>query len=591
MSQAAAGKASLIPQEFLTELLHRVDIVELIDHYVPLKKRGMSFLACCPFHNEKTPSFNVIPRKQFYHCFGCGSSGNAIGFVMSYLNQGFVDAVTTLASRLGMTVPREISSEKIQAKQSLYQLLEEVTLWYQNNLKHSGKEAVDYLRQRGLNGSIAKQFQLGYAPQAWHSLENQFKNKMPQLMEAGMLVEKENSKGNVYDRYRHRIMFPIHDRQGRIIGFGGRAIGSEEKPKYLNSPETSIFQKNRELYGLHQVLQQRPQPEAILVVEGYLDVIALAQFGINNAVATLGTASNAGHIQILGKYCKQLLFCFDGDVAGKKAAWKALENSLAHLDNDLDLRFVFLPDNQDPDTLIRSQGVDAFMSYIQAAVPLHQYLLDNLTENIDLHSLNGKSRLINKAKPILQAMPEGSYKQLLIEELSRLTHIENHRLLQMIANKQPHRPLQAATALSSPRTRLIKRTPNRLAIAMLLQHPDIYGQCKKSLNMEGLNGREQNILRTLLSYIEQNPGINTAALTEFFRDTTYFDALVALTNWDLHIPEEGLVKEFTDTCLLLQKQNLEKQINYYRTKLSKQGLTAAEKQILQELLQKKHKIT
>ena len=297
--------SGLIPQPFIDELLSRTDLVELIDGYVPLKKRGNSFIACCPFHSEKTPSFNVVAKKQFYHCFGCGVSGNAISFVMSYLNQSFTDAITTLASRLGMQVPRDTNPEKNQQSLSLYQLLTRVSQFYQQTLKNKGQSAIDYLRGRGLSGEIAKAYQLGYAPLGWHTLEEPFRSNRKELIATGMLIQKED--GKTYDRYRHRIMFPIHDRHGRIIGFGGRALEADQKPKYLNSPETTIFQKSRELYGLHQVLQQQGPINNIVIVEGYMDVIALAQHGINNVVGTLGTATSIYHFTI--QTYKAINFC------------------------------------------------------------------------------------------------------------------------------------------------------------------------------------------------------------------------------------------------------------------------------------------
>lgn len=374
--------SGLIPRLFIEELLHRTDLIELIDSYVPLKKRGNSYTACCPFHHEKTPSFNVVAKKQFYHCFGCGTSGNAISFIMNYLSQGFVDAVETLAARLGMQIPREQNNEKIQQSLSLYQVLSKVNQYYQNSLKNATSEIINYLRNRGLNGEIAKQFQLGYAPAGWHTLEQQFKEHQADLITTGMLIKKED--GKIYDRYRHRIMFPIYDRNERIIGFGGRAIDTLQKPKYLNSPETIIFQKNRELYGLHQILKKNQSVNPILIVEGYLDVIALAQYGIWNAVAALGTAASSYHIQLLSKYTRQMIFCFDGDNAGRQAAWRALENSLPFLGNNLDARFVFLPEGHDPDSLVRKEGKEKFIARLTNATPLSQYFFDTLAENIDI---------------------------------------------------------------------------------------------------------------------------------------------------------------------------------------------------------------
>ncbi|WP_237761195.1 DNA primase, partial [Legionella cherrii] len=514
--------SGLIPQPFIDDLLHRTDLVELIDSYVPLKKRGNSHIACCPFHNEKSPSFNVVAKKQFYHCFGCGASGNAISFVMNYLNQGFVDAVETLATRVGLTIPRDKQTEKTNPSQDLYKLLSAVSLHYQKKLKHEGQPAIDYLRGRGLSGEIAKLYQLGYASEGWHHLEKAFPRNQRELLATGMLIKNED--GKIYDRYRNRVMFPIHDRHGRIIGFGGRVLDKEQKPKYLNSPETVIFQKSRELYGLHQILSQQKAVEYIIVVEGYMDVIALAQHGIMNAVATLGTATSTYHIQLLAKHTKSLIFCFDGDNAGRQAAWRALESSLPHLNLGLDASFMFLPDGHDPDSLVREEGKDNFLKRLKQATPLHRFLFDNLAKDLNLLRPAGKTQLINLAKPFLQKMDEGSYKQLLIEDLARLTHIETHRLTQLVTeeSKSPQQE-QAMT---------IARTPMRIAVALLLQHPEIYSQIKQQINLELLDAKEHEILLSVLDQLEANPQATTATLIESWRNHPYFESLNKLAAWD-----------------------------------------------------------
>lgn len=572
--------SGLIPRPFIDELLHRTDIVELIDGYVPLKKRGNSFIACCPFHSEKTPSFNVVAKKQFYHCFGCGASGNAISFAMNYLNQGFANAVETLASRLGMQVPREGDPEKSQQSLSLYQLLNRVSQFYQNTLKTQGEIAIDYLRQRGLSGEIAKLYQLGYAPTGWQTLETQFKNNKAELIATGMLIKKDD--GKTYDRYRHRIMFPIHDRNGRIIGFGGRAIEASQKPKYLNSPETTIFQKSRELYGLHQILQQQIAINAILVVEGYMDVIALAQHGITNAVAALGTATSTYHIQLLSKHTKQLIFCFDGDAAGRQAAWRALESCLPQLNTGLDASFIFLPEGQDPDSLVRAEGQNAFMIRLEKATPLNRFFLDTISTAIDTNSAAGKSQLINAVKPYLLKMQEGPYKQLLVDEVARMTRIENHRISQLL---QDHSDEKISD------TKTITRSPLRLAIALLIQHPEIYAACQAQINFELVDNKEQEILQKLIHHIAQYPESNTASLIELWRDTTFFEPLSKLAAWEHQVPEQALTKEFIDIILFLQKQNIENKINQYIAKSRNQGLTTSERLTLQEMLQQRHQTT
>ncbi|CDZ76722.1 DNA primase [Legionella massiliensis] len=570
--------SGLIPQPFLDELLSRTDLVELVDSYVPLKKRGNSFIACCPFHSEKTPSFNVVAKKQFYHCFGCGASGNAISFVMSYLNQGFTDAVETLAARLGMQVPKDGKAEKNQQSLSLYQLLTRVSQFYQQTLKTNGQAAIDYLRQRGLSGEIAKLYQLGYAPSGWQTLEAKFRANRNELIATGMLIQKDD--GKTYDRYRHRVMFPIHDRHGRIIGFGGRVLDNEQKPKYLNSPETAIFQKSRELYGLHQILQQQTAISNFVIVEGYMDVIALAQHGIRNAVATLGTATSSYHIQLLSKHSKRLIFCFDGDAAGRQAAWRALESCLPELNSGLDAGFIFLPEEHDPDSLVRAEGSENFKLRLENATPLNRFFLDTIAKEIDTFSHAGKSQLINAAKPYLLKMQDGPYKQLLLNELSRMTHIENYRILQIINDNLAIKAEESSKKITN--------SPIRLAIALLIQNPEIFKACQDKIDISSLDSKEQEVLQKLLSQVEKSPEANTATLIEAWRDTSYFTALGKLAGWEHQEPEEELVKKFTDIILFLQKQNLENKINQYLAKSRNQGLTVSERHMLQEMMKQRH---
>ncbi|MFJ1269858.1 DNA primase [Legionella lytica] len=570
--------SGLIPQPFIDDLLQRTDLVELIDGYVPLKKRGNSYTACCPFHNEKSPSFNVVARKQFYHCFGCGASGNAISFVMNYLNQGFIDAIETLATRVGLTVPRDGQNEKTNVSQDLYKLMSAVNLYYQKQLKHEGQPAINYLRSRGLSGEIAKLYQLGFANEGWHNLDKTFPRDQKELITTGMLVK--NDDGKIYDRYRNRVMFPIHDRHGRIIGFGGRVL-DDQKPKYLNSPETLIFQKSKELYGLHQILQQKKSIDYIIVVEGYMDVIALAQHGIMNAVATLGTATSSYHIQLLAKHTKSLVFCFDGDNAGKQAAWRALESSLPYLNDGLDARFIFLPEEHDPDSLVRAEGNESFLNRLKQAIPLHRFFLNTLAKNINLQNPAGKTQLINLVKPFLQKMSEGSYTQLLIDELARLTHIESHRLNLLLTDKAPAPAAKEQTAT-------IARTPMRIAVALLLQNPEIYAKCKEQIDPNLLDASEHEILLKLLQQLAANPQANTASLIETWRDHSYFDFINRLAAWNHQVPEAELVKEFIDIILFLQKQNQELIIRRLIEKSRQQGLTEAERISLQKMLQERH---
>lgn len=570
--------SGLIPRPFIDELLNRTDIVEFIDSYVPLKKQGTSHLACCPFHNEKTPSFNVIAKKQFYHCFGCGANGNAISFAMNYLHMSFPDAIETLATRLGLQVPREGQTETNQQSSSLYQFLSRVSQFYQQTLKTSGQAAISYLKQRNVTGEIARQYQLGYAPPGWQTLEAQFKQNKHELIATGMLISKDD--GKTYDRYRQRVMFPIHDRHGRIIGFGGRAIEAIQKPKYLNSPETVIFQKSRELYGLHQVLQQKTAITNVLIVEGYMDVIALAQHGIPNAVATLGTATSTYHIQLLSKYTKQLVFCFDGDAAGRQAAWRALESSLPHLNAGLDASFVFLPEGHDPDSLVREEGKAQFLQRLQNATPLHRFFVDTLMLDIDSSNLAGKSQLVNAAKPHLIKMSDGPYKQLLINELARLTRIESHRIHQLIEEKTPDKTIDTS--------KHITRSPVRVAIAILLQHPEIYAACGNKLSPAMLDTQKQRVLKALMQQVAENPAINTAKLIESWRDSPLFEALSKLAAWEHQVPEHALIKEFIDIVLFLEKQNRENMIQQLIKKTQNEGLSETERLNLQKMLKQRH---
>ena len=554
--------------------------MELIDSYVPLKKRGNSHVACCPFHHEKSPSFNVVARKQFYHCFGCGASGNVISFIMNYLSQSFPEAVETLASRLGLTVPREGSNEKSNIAHDLYKLMGEIAACYQKKLKYEGKEAIHYLKNRGLSGAIAKLYKLGFAPEGWHHLEKDFNRSRTELITTGMLVKTD--EGKIYDRYRNRIMFPIHDRHGRIIGFGGRVLDATQKPKYLNSPETVIFQKSRELYGLHQILSQQKNPEFIMVVEGYMDVIVLAQHGVPNAVATLGTATSTFHIQLLTKHCKQIVFCFDGDAAGKQAAWRGLESCLPHLNTGLDVRFMFLPDGHDPDSLVREEGKDKFLERLKNTRPLHRLLFDTLAKDINLANPAGKTQLINAAKPLLEKIEESPYKQLMLDDLSRLTHIDTHRLTLLINGNtpEPKSPIEKNSNIA--------RSPLRIAIALLLQYPELYQPNAENIDLKVFNDQEHHIFLKLLLQLKSSPRANTASLIEAWRETPYFEAISKLAYWDHQVPEAELTKEFLDIILFLQKQNKELIIKNLINKSRQEGLSEIDKINLQELLKNRH---
>jgi DNA primase len=448
--------AGLIPQSFIDDLLNRTDIVEVVGSRIQLKKAGKNYTACCPFHKEKTPSFSVSPDKQFYYCFGCGAGGNALGFIMDHDSLDFPQAVEDLAKRAGMDIPREESGRGRTPRQPtdspLYPLLTAAADYYRQALKShpSRKSAVNYLKGRGLTGEIARDFGLGFAPPGW---DNLFKHlggdtlQQKALIDAGLLIENAES-GKRYDRFRDRVMFPIRDSRGRIIAFGGRVLG-DDKPKYLNSPETPVFHKGQELYGLYEARKSNRDLDEIMVVEGYMDVIALAQQGLRNAVATLGTATSEEHLKRLFRLVPSVLFCFDGDGAGRKAAWRALEATLPNLQDGRRARFLFLPEGEDPDTLVRSEGTDAFRARInQHAQPLADYFFQQLSEEADPRSLEGKAHLVTLAAPLIDKIPGNHLRALMRQRLSEITGLSGE-MLQQVAQSAPPTPA-ASTASHEP---------------------------------------------------------------------------------------------------------------------------------------------
>lgn len=443
-----------IPENFVQDLLARTDLVELIDARVPLKKTGRNYSACCPFHQEKTPSFTVAPDKQFYYCFGCGASGNAVGFLMEYEHMNFPEAVKQLASRAGMEVPEsrpETAADKQRKDrlQSLYDLLSRAERFYSQQLRQAPEKqkAVSYLKNRGLSGEIAKKFAIGFAPPGYDNLINGLsltESALEQALTAGLLVRREDT-GRVYDKFRDRIIFPIRDSRGRTIGFGGRVLG-DGKPKYLNSPETPVFHKGQELYGLWEWRQSRDRSDRLYVVEGYMDVIALTQHGVPNVVATLGTATTEDHARKLFRQVNEVILCFDGDKAGVRAAWRALESLLPALDDGKQVRFLFLPDGEDPDTLVRAQGPEALRALTDQADTLSTYLFRHLSEGLDLNTVDGRARLARLALPYLDKPAGPVYRALLTEELARLTRLDKESLSQL----KPAKP-EPTPAAPTPR--------------------------------------------------------------------------------------------------------------------------------------------
>ncbi|OUS30667.1 DNA primase [Gammaproteobacteria bacterium 45_16_T64] len=446
-----AGK---IPEHFIDDVLARTDLVELIGSQVRLKKSGKNYAACCPFHDEKTPSFTVSPDKQFYYCFGCGASGNAIGFQMDYVREGFVEAIEGLAQKLGLEVPREGGGQFEKKDNSgLYDILEKANQFFQSQLKNPKirEKAVSYLKRRGLSGETAKRFQIGYAPPGWDNLISQFadtEKKRQQLIDAGLTVRNDN--GREYDRFRDRIMFPIRDMRGRTIAFGGRVLGND-KPKYLNSPETDVFHKSRELYGLYDARKHPQKFERAVVVEGYMDVIALTHHGIHYSVATLGTASNQDHIEKLFRYVSEVVFCFDGDAAGRKAANRALENSLPCMKDGRQIRFLILPEGEDPDTLVNKDGPEVLEEQFRTATPLSERFFSALSEDIDIDTMDGKARLASQAAPLLDKLPQGVFRQLMLGKLASITELSTESLENAISvSSTPTPPVTAQKSTQRP---------------------------------------------------------------------------------------------------------------------------------------------
>ena len=458
----------MIPESFIQDLLHRVDIVDLIDAHVPLKKAGANYAACCPFHNEKSPSFTVSPTKQFYHCFGCGAHGTAIGFMMEYSGLGFIDAVKDLAGRAGMQVPEQEGRLRHEDRPRTVELAEAMAraaAYYREQLKHSPK-AIDYLKRRGLTGEIAAKFGIGYAPDGWQNLEVVFANYTdPELLTAGLVIE--NDQGRRYDRFRDRIMFPIINPKGEVIAFGGRVLDSGE-PKYLNSPETPLFEKGRELFGLPQARAALRDTDTAIVVEGYMDVVALAQHGVGNALATLGTATTPVHVQKLLRQVDRIVFCFDGDNAGRKAAWRALENSLEALPDQKIIGFVFLPETHDPDSYVREFGKDAFHRMVAQATPLSDFLLRELGSHSDQTSAEGKAKLVAEAKPLLQKLQTPLLRLQLVKRLAEISGFSQQEVERLCELRSIARPAPGRAPRQSPAASFMRKL-----VRLILQKPEL----------------------------------------------------------------------------------------------------------------------
>ncbi|MGA9855228.1 MAG: DNA primase [Gammaproteobacteria bacterium] len=527
-----------IPQSFIDELVSRVDIVEVIDARVPLKKHGREFTACCPFHNEKTPSFTVSPSKQFFHCFGCGAHGTALGFLMDYEHLDFVEAVRQLASMVGLEVPQETGETRSDFA-PIYTVLDQTARIYREALKNS-PEAVTYLKNRGLSGEIAAEFGIGFAPSGWDTLLKALggdETGRQHLSAAGLIIRRDD--GRFYDRFRERIMFPIRDSRGRIVAFGGRVIGKDE-PKYLNSPETPLFHKGRELYGLYEARQALRDIARLLVVEGYMDVVALHQHAIRYAVATLGTATTSEHLQRLFRVTSEVVFCFDGDRAGRAAAWRALVNALPEAREGRQIKFLFLPEGEDPDTVVRQEGQDRFEARIKKAVPLSSFLLDSLAAQTDLGSLDGRARLVELARPHFLSLPAGVYRDMLITELARRAQVDSGKLTMLSQTPGSVRPTPKASTVGRPSL----TGPVRKALALLLNRPSLASLAGDPKALEGLSLKGAEVLKTVLEFARAHPHISGAGLLEHWRDTEIGSHLMKLAQAELVIPVDAMESEF-----------------------------------------------
>ncbi len=597
--------AGMIPREFIDEVLAYTDIVELIDSRVPLKRSGANHMACCPFHGEKTPSFSVSQPKQFYHCFGCGVSGNAINFLMEYEHSSFVEAVEELAQMAGMQVPKiAYSSEPQKQAPEQFELLDQVANYYQYQISHhsQARQVQLYVQQRGLSPEIIKKFGLGFSPPGWDNVLNVIgagdQKKIQALFETGMLIKRDeansennseqtfNNKSPYYDRFRERLMFPIRDRRGRTIAFGGRILG-DGKPKYLNSPETRLFHKGQELYGLFELKQALRKIEKILVVEGYMDVVALAQFGVNYSVATLGTATTAEHLQKLFRLCDEVFFCFDGDRAGRDAAWRAMSNALPAIKPGKQARFMFLPDGEDPDTLIRAQGKAGFEAEMAKAMSFSEFFFDSLMKQVDMDSLDGRSKLIDLSKPYLEKIQEGAFHTLMIARLSELADIDKASLLPLLGVKsERNQSLQKNNAYKAPLTQMRQApSPVKKAISYLLQYPHLAESAGDPGRFISLEVEDISLFVQLLDLLQNDPHLSTARLLAHWQNSTQHQYLAKLAVEPLLITDEQAIScEFNETLHLLARLYQQQRFSRLQRKERTQGLEALEKKEYGQLL-------
>ncbi len=575
-----------IPDAFIDDLLARTDIVEVVGARVPLKRQGKEYAARCPFHDERSASFTVSPTKQFYHCFGCGAHGTAISFLMNFDRLEFLDAVDELAKRAGMEVPRDTRQKNEDTgMRDLYSALDAAARFFRQQLAGSAK-ARAYVGKRGIAPEIAERYAIGYAPDGFSALRDALgtDERRMQLLERGGLFSK-NDKGSVYDKFRDRLMFPIHDRRGRTIAFGGRVIDPEDSPKYLNSPETPLFHKGRELYGLWQAKQANAKLDRLIVVEGYMDVVALAQYGVSQAVATLGTATTPDHAELLFRSAPDVYFCFDGDRAGRSAAWKALESVLPRMKDGRQAFFLFLPEGEDPDTIVRQEGAEGFDARLRDATPLSEFFYAHVSADVNLGTLDGKARLAERCKAYLQQIPDGAFGDLMKQRLTELTGLgarasspETHVPVQR-AHGGPAGAQGARRGPAAPKRSLV-----RSAIALLVQHPPLALALEPPYRFAELRQPGIDLLAELVALVRERPDLRTGGLLEHFADRDEAAALQKLAMQEMPGDESVWRAEFLDAMAQLERQTLQQRIDELQAKRAESGLEERDKEELRALL-------
>ena len=591
--------AGRIPQPFIDEIVARSDIVEIIGARVPLKKSGREYKACCPFHSEKSPSFWVSPDKQFYHCFGCGAHGTVVGFLMQYEKLGFLDAMADLAQRAGIELPREAQAPRDPGSADLHEVMARASRFYEQNLADSAR-GQEYLRARGVEAPTAAKFSLGYAPDSWNALLNRFgtqDEERRQLSQAGLIIERdtrggERSAGH-YDRFRDRLMFPIRDSRGRVLAFGGRVIDQGE-PKYLNSPETPLFHKGRELYGLYEARQAHADFKRLMIVEGYMDVVRLHQSGITYAVATLGTATTQEHLNKIFRITSEVVFCFDGDRAGRQAAWRALENALPLARDGRELKFLFLPEGHDPDTLVAEEGAVAFENRLKTALPLSEYLLQQLLPQVDLTNVDGRAKLKALAQPLFTRMPEGVYRELLADRLAAEIRMPAAKLKELLfaagaANRR------GATDKPEPaprqRGRMVAGRGNLLtqAITLVLHHPSAAAGVESPQLLGRLAKPGMNVLQELLEQAAAAGQPTTAVLLEKWRERTEYARLTELAMAEPLVADAEAAGQELRMAVkkLLEEHGPGRRMDELLQKAEDLGLNTLEQAELKELLKAK----